>query len=165
MQSVQDSTARHIHSQRIQAKSLGALQAFARYAIRTRYMDNKCSKANRQRLEFKALKSWQRYVLSRNQKLDMGALVDSLRRISLQRAALAFIKEFMVVQDHQRNLVTCAREFRNLCLYRTTIRSLRLYVHIKKDATEQKSNIRVFYATNLKAKLFRFLHETNIEFI
>ena len=85
MERVQTSTARHIHGQRVLAKAFGALGAYARYAIRTAYLDNKSAKANTQRLEFKAFKSWQRFLLSRTQKIDMGALADQLRRISLQR--------------------------------------------------------------------------------
>ena len=83
MSNVQQSTARHIHSKRILAKSLGALSSFARYSIKAKYMDAKCSKANRQRLIFKALKSWQKFMLGKQTKLDMGSLADSLRRIAL----------------------------------------------------------------------------------
>ena len=46
MERVQTSTARHIHGQRVLAKAFGALGAYARYAIRTAYLDNKSAKAN-----------------------------------------------------------------------------------------------------------------------
>ena len=69
-------TATHIHGQRILAKAFGTLNAFARHSVRTAYLDNKAETANRERLEFKALKSWQRFILNRFQKVDMGALAD-----------------------------------------------------------------------------------------
>ena len=36
---------------------------------------------------------------------------------------------------------------------------------MRRRSAEQKASIRAFYETSLKLKLFRFLHETNIEFI
>ena len=97
VEKVQWQTAKHIHKQKVQAKSFGALAAFARYSVRAAYLDNKAETSNKHRLVFKALKSWQRYILGRHNKLDMGALADQLRKISLQRQALNLIKEFMVI--------------------------------------------------------------------
>lgn len=54
--------------------------------------------------------------MSQTQKLDMGALADSLRRISLQKQALHQMSLFMVIVEHQRNRRQMAREFRNVCL-------------------------------------------------
>ena len=71
----------------------------------------------------------------------------------------------MVIQDHQANLYTCAKEFRSLCLQRTVLRSLQQFAILQKNSYVQKANVRALYAANLRAKLFRFLHASNIEFI
>lgn len=76
-------TAAHIYAQRAQAKAYGALVSFARYSIRTRFYDNKCYIANKQRLEFKAFSAWKCFLMLQAQKMDLGGLADSLRRICL----------------------------------------------------------------------------------
>lgn len=159
------STSAHIHGQRIVAKAFGALSSFARYSIKAKYQDHKSESANKQRLMFKAFKSWQRYQLSRGQKVSVKGLADQLRSISLQRQAMVQLRQFMVMSEHKSNLRKCSTEFRNLCLKRTTMRSLSKYMADKLNSYKQKANVRAFYEANLKAKLIRLLHETNLEFI
>ena len=71
----------------------------------------------------------------------------------------------MVIAEHQRNRRQMARAFHNVCLQRTAIKSFLKYKLNKMESFEQNRNVRAFYAANLKVKLMRFLHESNIEFI
>ena len=71
----------------------------------------------------------------------------------------------MVVSEHRNNLYKCAHEFRNLCLQRSAIKMFKQFRVVQKQSIEQKASIRMFYHANLKVKLIRFLHESNIEFI
>lgn len=68
--------------------------------------------------------------------VDMGALADSLRRISLQRQALEQIRQFVVVSEHRNNQNNCAVEFYKLCLQRTTLRAFRLFKYMKRHSAE-----------------------------
>ena len=104
-------------------------------------------------------------MLRRNHKLDLGDLADSMRKISLQRQALIYLKQYLVMSEHDNNLKRCAKEFHALCLKRTALRSLLLFKQKERESYARNATIRQFYHTNLKYKLFRFLHETNIEFI
>ena len=162
---VQSQTARHINAQRVSAKVLHALRSYARYSIKTRYYENKCTTANHQRLIFKGFKTWQKFMLIRAKKVEMQSLADQLRDIALQRSALFQFKQFMLMQEHSRRLRECAFMYNELALKKVVYKAILQYSKIQKEKNEKLTAVTAFYEAHLKLKLFKFLHATNIEFI
>ena len=141
MVSIQSQTARHINGQRVAAKVLHALRSYARYSIKTRHLDGKCTTANRQRLIFKGFKTWQKYMLIKAKKLEMQCLADQLRAIALQRSVLFQFKEFMLRQEHARRLKECAFTYNELALKKVVYRAILQYSRIQKERNEKKTAI------------------------
>lgn len=162
---VQLRAADRIYSQRRCAEVLHALMSYARYSIRTKYLEHKSTLANRQRLLFRGLKQWKRYMIKQKTKVDIETLADNMRSMALQRLAFNLIKEFLVIQQHERTQRQWSKEFRGLVLKRTALRSMLIFASQSHLKSEQKRTIRTFYETQLKAKLFTFLHNSNLEFI
>ena len=165
MAGIQSQTARHINGQRVAAKVLHALRSYARYTTKTRYHDEKCTAANRQRLIFKGFKTWQKFMLIKAKNIEMQCLADELRRIALMRGALFQLREFMLLQEHDRQLKECAYSYNELAMKKGVYKALLRYSKIQKEKSEKRAAIQGFYEASLKLKLFKFLHESNIEFI
>jgi len=109
---MQYKTIKRIVAQRVLSTAFYALRAFARHFIRDRYLSQKCRLGNTRRLQFKAFKSWQKYVLGRRMKASKCELASQLYAINLQRIALLNFKEFIQERAHDREKRECAKALR-----------------------------------------------------
>ena len=71
----------------------------------------------------------------------------------------------MLLEEHARRLKECAFTYNELAMKKVVFKALLQFSKIQKEKNEKKMAVSAYYEANLKLKLFKFLHETNIEFI
>ena len=67
--------------------------------------------------------------------------------------------------EHARSLKECAFAYNELALKKVVYKAILQYSKITKEKNEKRTAVAAYYEANLKLKLFKFFHESNIEFI